>query len=99
MIAELEVQEWVVVVIAAVLIGAAKTGVIGGAMLVIPLMASVFPAKSSTGVLLPLLCVADVLGVALYWRDARWDVLMRLFPYAAAGVIGGYFFMGAITDA
>lgn len=99
MISELQTEQWIVVILAAVLIGAAKTGVVGGAMLVIPLMASVFPAKSSTGVLLPLLCMGDVLGVILYRRDARWDVLLRVFPYAVAGIVGGYFFMGVITDA
>ncbi len=96
---ELTCAEWVLVIAAAVLIGAAKTGVIGGAVLVIPLMASVFPAKESTGVLLPLLCMADVLGVILYRRHARWDVLARLFPCAAAGVVAGYFFMRVITNA
>ena len=99
MIEGLTLGEWVIVAGAAVLIGAAKTGVFGGAMVVIPLMASVFPAKTSTGVLLPLLCFGDLLGVLLYRRYARWDVLVRLFPFAAAGVVAGYFVMHSISDA
>lgn len=96
---ELHAGQWVLVIVCAIMIGAAKTGVVGGGILVIPLMASVFPAKSSTGVLLPLLCMGDVLGVMLYRREARWDVLLRVFPYAVTGIVGGYVFMGVITDA
>ncbi|MCX7848286.1 MAG: sulfite exporter TauE/SafE family protein [bacterium] len=98
MIHELTEGQWVALGVAGLLIGAAKAGVVGGTILVIPLLASVFPAKSSTGILLPLLCVGDVVGIVAYRRHGRWDIIRRVFPPAAVGVIVGYLLMGRITD-
>ncbi|MEE1317278.1 MAG: hypothetical protein U0K35_08640 [Prevotella sp.] len=41
-----------------------KTGVLGLAILTVPLLAMTFGAKPSTGLMLPVLCFADVIGVS-----------------------------------
>ena len=79
----------------ALLGGMAKTGVQGAGMLSVPMLATVFGGQSSTGILLPILCFADVLGLLYYHRHASWMHLRRLFPWAAAGtaigtVVGGF---------
>jgi uncharacterized protein len=56
------------------------------------------PAKQATGIVLPLLCFGDVVAVLAYRQHANWTYLWRLFPWAAAGVILGYFAMGRIDD-
>ena len=99
MSAQLSLGQWLVVVACAVLIGAAKTGVLGAGTLVVPVLAAVFPARESTGILLPLLCVADILGVLFYRQHAVWGVLLRLMPCAAAGVIAGWLFLGRVDNA
>lgn len=62
-----------------------KTGVQGLTLLTVPLMAMAFGAKPSTGIILPLLCFADVIGVSYYKRKAEWKYIIRLLPPAIAG--------------
>ena len=82
----------------AMLVGMAKTGVHGAGMLSVPMLATVFGSQSSTGILLPLLCIADVLGLLYYHRHASWLHLRRLFPWAAAGTVIGTVVGGYIDD-
>jgi uncharacterized protein len=77
------------VLLVAVFTGMSKTGVHGAGMLAVPLLANVFGGQSSSGVLLPMLVMADVLGVWYYHRHASWSHLKILFPWAALGVILG----------
>ena len=54
----------------AFLIGMSKTGIQGVVMLSIPIMALAFGAKESTGVILPMLCFADIIAVVYYRRES-----------------------------
>lgn len=67
----------------------AKTGVHGAGMAAVPLLASVFGGRLSSGVLLPMLVFADVMGVRYYHAHASWKHLKVLFPWAALGVVAG----------
>jgi uncharacterized membrane protein YfcA len=82
----------------ALLIGMAKTGVHGAGMLSVPLLAIAFGGKASSGLMLPMLLVADVFGVWYYHRHASFKHLKILFPWAAAGVIAGSFAGNIISD-
>lgn len=73
----------------AALVGMAKTGVQGAGMIAVPLLAIVFGAKASTGVMLPILIFADCFGVYHYHRHANWSHLRKLIPFAFAGVLLG----------
>lgn len=75
--------------VVAVFIGMSKTGVHGAGMLAVPLLASVFGGQLSSGIMLPMLCLADVMGVWYYHRHASWRHLKILFPWAAAGTVLG----------
>lgn len=66
-----------------------KTGLSGAGMLVVPIMASVFGAKESTGIVLPMLVMADVFGVTYYNRHAEIKYLIKLAPSTIAGVLIG----------
>ena len=70
----------------ALLIGMAKTGIQGVVMMSVPLMAVAFGAKESTGVILPMLCMADVIAVVYYKRDVDLKCILRLLPSAVAGL-------------
>ena len=75
--------------IAATLVGAAKTGVQGAAMVSVPLLAIVFGAKQSTGVMLPIMILADVFAIYYYHQHADWRDLKNLMPFALFGVVIG----------
>jgi uncharacterized protein len=89
-----------VLIIAAVgmLIGMSKTGVHGAGMLAVPMLASVFGGQLSSGIMLPILCLADIIGVWYYHRHAAWSHLRKLLPWALVGTIAGTFVGEHIDD-
>ncbi|MFA5863068.1 MAG: sulfite exporter TauE/SafE family protein [Phycisphaerae bacterium] len=90
--------DWLIIGIAALIIGISKTGIPGIGILAIPLVAWVIPAKASTGVILPMLIVGDIFAVMYYKRHAVWPHLFRLIPWAMAGIVLGSLVMNKITD-
>ena len=75
----------IALILSATLIGFAKTGVQGIGAVAAPLMAIAFGAKESTGVILPMLCFADIIAVIYYRRNAEWKFILRLLPSAIVG--------------
>lgn len=83
----LSLFQWAILGLAALCIGMSKTGVQGLMLLVVPYMAMAFGAKESTGVILPMLCMADIVAVAYYKRIADWKVVAKLLPTAVLGFL------------
>ena len=83
----LSFTDWGLIVLCSLLIGMSKTGVPGVSMVVIPILAIMFGGKQSTGILLPMLIMADVFGVSYYHRHANWLHIVRALPWAIAGVL------------
>ena len=73
--------------ICGIIVGMSKTGIQGIMTLAIPAMALVFGGKESTGVILPMLCFADLLAVIYYRRQAEWKYILKLLPTAIAGFL------------
>lgn len=96
---DLSAVKWTILGIGSFLVGLTKSGIPGLGVLIAPMFAEAIPARASTGALLPLLIVGDIFAVAYYRRHAVWKYLVRLFPFAGAGIIIGYFAMSRITDA
>jgi len=86
---ELTFQMWLLDILCAVMIGMAKTGVSGLGTLVVPLMAFIFGGMPSSGLVLPMLVMADVFGVTYYHRSANWKTVFKVIPWAFAGIIAG----------
>lgn len=78
--------------------GMSKTGVHGAGMVSVPLLATLFGGQLSSGILLPILCLADLMGVWYYHRHASWYHLKKLFPWAAVGTVLGTVVGGMIND-
>jgi uncharacterized protein len=95
----LTLTQWLLAAAAAILTGFSKTGVLGLGVLIVPLMAMVFPAKLSVGALLPMLLVADVFAIVYYRRHAQWDRLWGLFPWLVVGMALGYAALKRMDDA
>ncbi len=88
---------YLILLLSALCIGMAKAGVHGIGMATLPLLAIYFGGKASAGLALPLLIVADIFAVLYYHRHAAWNILWRLFPWAAIGVVIGTV-IGAYID-
>ena len=86
----LDPWQWALAFTCATMNGVAKTGVPGLGILVVPLMLYVVPdPRLSPGVVLPLLCLADLFAVLYYRRHAQWDRLVKLVPWVAGGLACG----------
>ena len=95
---DLTIAELAVIAMVALFIGMAKTGVHGAGMVAVPLLAAAFGGKVSSGILLPILIMADVFGVTYYHRHASWKHLVKLFPWAILGVLIGVYTGHYIND-
>jgi hypothetical protein len=80
---------WILAVTCAVMIGMSKTGIHGIGTLVVPLMAFIFGGMPSSGMVLPMLIMADIFGVFYYHRSADWKTLIKVLPWAFAGILAG----------
>ena len=78
--------EYILFYTCAVLIGMSKTGIQGIGTLSVPILAFLFGAKTSTGVLLPILCLADLMAVVYYRREFRIRNIISLLPWTVAGL-------------
>lgn len=90
--------DWMLIVFCAMLIGMSKTGVPGVSMIVVPTLALIFGGKQSTGVLLPILIMADVFAVIYYHRNAKWKHLLRALPWAFAGLFLALWIGNLVND-
>ena len=88
---------WALIALCAFLVGMSKTGVQGVSMVVIPILALIFGGKNSTGILLPILIMADVFGVSYYNQHANWKHVLRALPWAIAGVLLALY-VGDVVD-
>ena len=82
---------WLLILLAAFIIGLSKAGLKGIDMMNVTIMAIVFGGKASTGIVLPLLCITDIMAVTYYHRHAQWKHFWKLIPWMAIGVLIGVF--------
>lgn len=74
----------------ALLVGLGKGGIPGAGNFTVVIFASVFEAKASVGLLLPVLISADVIAVLVYRKHADWSRLGRLLPWLVVGILLGF---------
>lgn len=75
-----------------------KTGITGVGLMVVPILANAFGGRPSVGLLLPVLIFADVFAVTWYHRHAEWKHILRLLPWAFAGIIAATLVGKSISD-
>jgi uncharacterized membrane protein YfcA len=95
---DFSVLHWFILAICAMLVGMSKVGVPGVSLLVVRTLALIFGGKPSTGVLLPMLMIADIFGVAWYHRHAEWKYLWKMLPWAFAGLVLGLWVGEKVND-
>lgn len=84
--------------LAALLIGFAKTAIGGVASISIAIFAFAMPTRESTAAILLLLLVGDVFAVWHYRRDADLALLRRLIPAVLPGLAVGALFLAWVDD-
>jgi len=87
---DLDQIQWGVLILCAFLTGLTKSGIPGLGILTVTLMAATLPAMASTGVLLPMLIMADVFAVVAYRHAVEWSHLKRILPWTIGGVLAGF---------
>ena len=96
---DLNSVQWSLIMMSGMLIGMTKVGIPGVSIIAVSALAYVFGGKSSTGILLPILILADLFGVGYYRRHAQWRYLIKFFPWAFAGVGLALWVGEIVTDA
>ena len=89
---------WLVLGLVALSVGVSKSALPGLSTLGVALVATVIPARESTGLLLLLLICGDLVAVSSYWRQADWRLLLRLMLPVLAGVLVGVAFLARVDD-
>ncbi|MDF2960251.1 MAG: family transporter [Paenibacillus sp.] len=88
---ELSYLQITIMILVAIFVGFAKTGVSTMGVFNAMLMTLIFPAKLSVGILLPMLIAGDLMAVAYYRNNVIWKHLISLIPWVLSGIAGGYF--------
>ncbi|TGV01782.1 sulfite exporter TauE/SafE family protein [Flavivirga rizhaonensis] len=90
--------QWIAICFAVFLLGLSKSGIKGIGILIVIILAFVFGEKASTGVLLPMLIVADIFAVIYYNRHAQWGYIKKLMPWMIIGVLVGVWVGNDISE-
>jgi uncharacterized membrane protein YfcA len=93
---DLGVGEWGWLAIAALGIGIAKSGLSGFSMVHVLVFAAIFPARESTGIVLPMLIIGDICAILIYRRHTNWQQVRKMLPPAVLGVVVGWLAMHRI---
>ncbi|MFT4109261.1 sulfite exporter TauE/SafE family protein [Propionicimonas sp.] len=94
--ASLPAGTWLLLGVCALLVGFSKTALGGLALIAVVLAAQVLPTKDSTGVVLVMLLVGDLVATWTYRRDVDWRLIVRLIPPVVVGIVAGAVFLNAV---
>lgn len=98
MLPELATSSWILLAIAAFIVGISKSAIPAMGTLSVVLGAAALPARASTGVLLVMFLLGDIFAIWTYFRDANWRLLARLAPTIVIGVLLGVWFLAYADD-
>ena len=88
-----------ILILCAVMVGFTKTGVPTLGIFVAAIMASVFPARESVGLLTPILITGDIIAILYYRHSVVWKHLWTLLPWVLGGLLIGFWVLGEISNA
>jgi len=89
-----------VAVLAVLAAGLSKSNfVVSLGAVAVPLLATVMPARDAAGMMLPILCTMDLVGVLVYRREVDWKVYAILIPGALVGTLIGWLLSAHVSEA
>ncbi|MEY8876219.1 MAG: sulfite exporter TauE/SafE family protein [Leptothrix sp. (in: b-proteobacteria)] len=84
---------------AAALVGMSKSGFASGmGALAVPLVALSVTVPQAAAIVLPLLAVADLMGLIALRKHADWGVLRQLLPAGLLGIVVGWLSFGLLPS-
>ncbi|MEZ5303902.1 MAG: sulfite exporter TauE/SafE family protein [Verrucomicrobiales bacterium] len=89
---------YMLALLGALCLGFSKAGFPGLAIVNVVIIAEVFGAKDSVGIVLPLLICCDLIVYPLFRRFASWRAILPLLPPALIGILVGWRLLGAIDN-
>lgn len=95
---ELTAAQWSLALVSAFGLGVAKSGFAGVGLFHVVVFAFLFGAKTSTGIVLPMLIFGDVCAVLSFRQHARWDYIKSMSLPTGIGVIVGWALMDLISE-
>ena len=88
-----------VAVIAVLIVGLSKSGLLGSlGMVGVPLLSLIMPARDAAGMMLPVLLAMDAIAVYTYRKDVDWRILRIMLPGAAIGTLIGWLLWAFVSD-
>jgi uncharacterized membrane protein YfcA len=96
---QFEPWQWLLLALGAATAGFSKTGIPGTSILFVAVFANLLPARQATGLVLPLLIIADLFAFFTYRKNLEWRRVWRLLPWAGAGLVAGWLALGRVNDA
>jgi len=94
----ISIEEWLLALFGAFSLGFSKTGFPGLAMVNVLILAELFGAKASVGMIVPMLIVCDLTVYPLFRRYSSWKEVWPLLPPTFVGLIAGYFLLDYVTE-
>lgn len=82
----------------ALCLGISKTGFPGLAIINVLLIAELFGAKSSVGIILPMLIVCDLIVYPIFRKYASWKMVWPLVPVTLASVVGAWLLLDTLNE-
>ncbi|MDR2380068.1 MAG: sulfite exporter TauE/SafE family protein [Bifidobacteriaceae bacterium] len=89
---------WGLAAVAAFLVGFSKTGIGNVALLAVAAMAATLPAKESTGAVLVMYLVADLVAIWVYRQHVEWKMIASLILPVLVGLAIGAVFLAWVSD-
>lgn len=86
---ELEFWEWVIAGICAIGFGISKAGIKGLGVFLVAVFALLFGSKLSTGIVLVLFSIGDILAITYYRKEVNWRIFWKIIPWMIFGVLIG----------
>jgi uncharacterized protein len=94
----LSTAQWLLAIAGALGMGISKAGFPGMSLVHVVIFAFIFGARTSTGIILPMLIAADVWAVRAFRQHAQWIYIRRMLPAALVGVLLGFALMGRLDE-
>ena len=92
---------WTTLAIAALgalCLGVSKTGFPGLAILNVMIIAELFGAKNSVGIILPMLVVCDLIVLPMFWKHASWKMIWPFVPVTFVAILASSFLLDRFDD-
>lgn len=87
-----------IALIGAFCLGVSKTGFPGLAIVNVLIIAELFGARESVGIVLPLLIVCDLIVYPMFRKHSSWRQVWPLLPPALIGIVAGVWLLARIDN-